>query len=98
MPSIASQIGFALCRLLPGNPIVVRVIRGGSKSVPHLWVRSAYLLVLFLLVLIMSVGLSAGDSLNQRAKQSAKIFEWVSILQLAFTCLLAPIFAASALT
>lgn len=86
--------------LLPGNPIVVRVVQGGSRRTQHLWVRMAYLGALIVLVLIglMSGGGLGGEvSLNQLAKAGANLFALVAFGQVIFVCLLAPLFMAAAL-
>jgi len=92
------DIGLALWRLLPGNPIVVRVVSGGSKRIPHLWTRAGYLLILLFVVLISSWSSSTSGSLSEQAKSSTRVFEIVSVLQLAMMCLLAPVFTAGAIS
>ena len=87
--------------LLPGNPILVRVVAMGSKRVRHLWARLAYLLVLFLVLLIMGSGLmQAGreSSLAELAKNSTQTFYSVSLVQLFLMSFIAPIFCAAAIT
>ena len=71
MRPIVSDIGISLWRLLPGNPIVVRVIQIGSKRSQHFWARVGYLLVLFFVMLIMqlSLGSSAGSLVKKIASQ-----------------------------
>ena len=92
------DLAYALWRLLPGNPIVTRVVSTGSKRLPHLWTRAAYLIILFLVVLAGSWSMSANDSLSDRAKSATQVFYTVSLLQLAMMSLLAPIFAAGAIS
>ncbi len=86
--------------LLPANPIVVRVVQGGSRRTRHLWVRMSYLGALILLVLIGLItggGLGGEVSLNELAKSGAKLFALVAYGQVIFVCLLAPLFMAAAL-
>ena len=50
-----------LLRLLPTNPICMRLVQGGSKRMRHLYIRSGYLavmIVVLLFVLLQSVGTS----------------------------------------
>ncbi len=98
MADLGKAVGLAAWRLLLANPIVVRVVSIGSKRLPHLWTRAIYLVLLFLVVLVMSLGSTSGGSLSERAKSATRVFEWVSILQLAMMCLLAPVFTAGAIS
>ncbi len=90
-----------LWRLLPGNPILLRVVETGGKRRRDLIIRCAYLGLLILLVLFSlynssSVGDSA--SLADLAKTSAGVFQSLSYLQLGLVALLAPVFTAGAIT
>lgn len=98
MRPIVADVGLALWRLIPANPIVVRVVKGGSKRMQHLWVRVVYLLVLLFVMLVMLPWGTAGASLADLAKSSTNVFEYISILQLAMMCLLAPVFTAGAIS
>ena len=99
MRPIVTDMGVALWRLLPANPIVVRVVQGGSKRRRHLWIRIAYLLTLLFVMLLLQMWLGqSGGSLADLAKSSTRMFEYISILQLAMMCFLAPIFTASAIS
>ena len=99
MRPIVEDVAVSLWRLLPANPIVVRVVQGSSKRVQHLWVRVLYLVVLFFVVLVMQIPqMSSGTSLGELAKSSSRVFELISILQLAMMCFLAPIFTAGAIS
>ncbi|MHC4441899.1 MAG: ABC transporter permease [Planctomycetota bacterium] len=99
MRSILNDILLAIWRLVPANPIVVRVVQGGSKRIQHMWARVGYLMVLFFVMLIMQLSLgSSRGSLATMAKTSTQIFEFISILQLALMCFLAPVFTAGAIT
>lgn len=98
MQAIIHQLGLSLWRLLPGNPIVVRVVQGGSKRMQHLWIRAGYLLVLLFAVLIVQLGMEQSGSLANLAKASTRVFTWVSLIQLAMMCFLAPVFTAGAIS
>ncbi len=100
MKSILAEIGLWLWQLLPGNPIFVRVVFGGSKRVRHLWIRSGYLGILLLVLLIsqMGVGWTSSGSLVSLAKSASQTFTYVSYVQLALMCFLAPVFTAGAIT
>jgi ABC-type transport system involved in multi-copper enzyme maturation permease subunit len=90
-------------RLLPANPILLRVIETKSKRRFDLFVRCGYLGVLVAIVLFAlasgaaSTGGGAG-SLGDLAKSSAQLFQTLSYAQLALVCFLAPIFTAGAIT
>jgi len=99
MRPILSDIALSFWRLLPANPIVVRVVQGGSKRAQHLWARAGYLLILLFVMLATQLAQGdTGDSLAERAKTSTRVFELISILQLAMMCFLAPVFTAGAIT
>ena len=87
-------------RLLPANPLLVRVVQGGSRRQTHLWVRMGYLGALIVLVLIgLMVGGGLGtQSLTDLAKAGTRVFAVVSYGQVILVCLLAPLFMAGALS
>jgi ABC-type transport system involved in multi-copper enzyme maturation permease subunit len=88
-----------LLRLLLTNPICMRLIQGGSRRLRHLYIRSAYLgimIVVLLFVLLQSVA-EGGGSMRDLAAGGATMFEYVSILQVALICILAPVFMAGAI-
>src|SRR5947207_14005152 len=90
-----------LWRLIPANPILLRVVEAGGKRRRDLFVRCGYLGLLILVVifsLIASSGTLGGGSLGELAKVSSKLFQQMSYLQLALVALLAPIFTAGAIT
>src|ERR1041385_8558092 len=94
-------IGNYLWRLIPANPILVRVVQAGGKRKRDLLIRCAYLGILLFLViflLLQSAGNLASASLSDLSKQSSEIFSQMSFLQLALVALLAPIFTAGAIT
>ncbi len=87
--------------MLLGNPMVVRIVKGGSVRMRDMWIRMGYLGALILLVFI---GLMAGEGLGQDvsmsmlAKSGAKVFMITAYGQVALVCLLAPLFMASAIS
>ena len=97
-----SQIGTFLWRLLPGNPILLRVVEAGGKRRRDMFVRCGYLGLLIAIVIfsLFSGGAqSTGiQSLSDLAKTSALLFKNLSYFQLGLVALLAPIFTAGAIT
>ncbi len=98
--SILRDIGLWLWRLLPANPILVRVVSAGGKRSRHLWARVIYLVVLFVVMLVFgSKGLSTqAVSLADLAKQATVTFMAVSLVQLFLMSFIAPVFTAGAIT
>ena len=91
-----------LWRLLPGNPMVVRIVEGGSRRMRHLWVRMGYLGALISLVLIgllsaSGPGLGGEASLTDLAKSGTWVFAVIAYGQVILVCLLAPLFMAAAI-
>ena len=89
-----------LWRLIPANPILLRVVESGGKRVRDLFIRCTYLGLLVALVVfpLMTSSESSSADLASLAKTSAKIFQNMSYLQLGLVALLAPIFTAGAIT
>src|ERR1700759_5489278 len=90
-----------LWRLLPANPILLRVVETGGKRKRDLFIRCGYLGLLVLLVvfaLVTSSTSTSGTNLADLTKTSSKIFSSMSYVQLALVALLAPIFTAGAIT
>src|SRR3954471_6947699 len=89
-------------RLVPANPILLRVVEAGGRRRRDLFIRCAYLgLLVFVVITSLISGqgqISSGASLNDLAKMSDKIFHSMSYLQLGLVALLAPIFTAGAIT
>src|SRR3954462_6969561 len=88
-------------RLLPGNPILRRVVETGGKRRRDLFIRCGYL-GLLIGVVVFSL-LSSGDSftgmsLDKLAKVSAQLFRTTSYWQLGLVAFLAPVFTAGAIT
>ncbi|CAN5419080.1 hypothetical protein BH10PLA1_BH10PLA1_01300 [soil metagenome] len=86
-----------LWRLVPANPILLRVVDSGGKRRRDLFIRCGYLGLLVFFVVFACIG-SSGTSLNDLSKTSGWIFQEMSYLQLALVALLAPIFTAGAIT
>jgi ABC-type transport system involved in multi-copper enzyme maturation permease subunit len=89
-----------LWRLLPANPILLRVVEAGGKRTRDLAIRCLYLglLVVFVIFSLFSVSSTGGTSLTDLSNGSRLIFERMSYLQLGLVALLAPIFTAGAIT
>ena len=88
-----------ILRLLPANPLCLRVVRNSSRRSRQLLVRGGFLGLLILLTLgMLLVTVSSGSmSLRVLASSGATIFNWVSTLQILLVCLLTPIFMAGAI-
>ncbi|MCB9856763.1 MAG: ABC transporter permease subunit [Phycisphaerales bacterium] len=101
MPTIVKDLGLWFWRLVPANPILVRVVQSGGRRKRHLWIRLGYLSIMAIAVVIgialMQAPGSTG-SLAEFAKQATKVFKSVSLIQLGMVCVLAPVFAAAAIT
>jgi ABC-type transport system involved in multi-copper enzyme maturation permease subunit len=97
---ILRDIGLWLWRLLPGNPILLRVVSAAGKRSRHLWARLVYLLALMTVFLITGgLLLGGGDqSLADLAKKATQTFTAVSIVQLFLMSFVAPVFCAGAIT
>lgn len=89
-----------LWRLLPGNPILLRVVEAGGKRKRDLAIRCIYLglLVFFVIFALFSNSQTNTVSLTDLSNSSRQIFRQMSYLQLALVALLAPIFTAGAIT
>lgn len=88
-------------RLIPANPILVRVVESGGKRRRDVFFRCGYLGLLIAVVLFSlanSNGAGGGKDLSALAKTSSGIFQSMSYLQLGLVALLAPIFTAGAIT
>jgi ABC-type transport system involved in multi-copper enzyme maturation permease subunit len=97
---ILKDISLWLWRLLPANPILVRVVSAGGKRSRHHWARVVYLVVLFVVMLVVGTsGLRTGAaSLAELAKQATQTFMAVSLVQLFLMSFIAPVFTAGAIT
>ncbi len=86
--------------LLPANPMVVRIVQGGSRRGRHLAVRSVYLGALIMLVvlsLLTGGGMNHNATLTDLAKAGTHLFEIVAYGQVVLICLLSPLFMAGAI-
>lgn len=88
-----------LLRLLPTNPICMRLVQGGSRRIRHLYIRAGYLAVMIIVLLFVLLSSVGGGSLSMRqlAGAGASMFQIVSYLQVALICLLTPVFMAGAI-
>jgi ABC-type transport system involved in multi-copper enzyme maturation permease subunit len=92
-------IGNYLFRLIPANPILLRVVETNSKRKRDLLFRCIYLGALLGLVLFLLVQVTGQMSdIAELTKQSGQIFRKLSYAQLMLVALLSPIFTASAIT
>src|SRR5215212_136573 len=95
-------VGDYLWRLLPANPILLRVVETGGKKKRDLFIRCGYLALLIIVVvfaLISSSNAATGSmSLTDLTTTSKNTFRMMSYLQLTLVALLAPIFTAGAIT
>ncbi|MEM1108136.1 MAG: hypothetical protein AAGH99_05530 [Planctomycetota bacterium] len=93
-------IGRYFWRLGPGNPMVVRIVEGGSRRTQHLFVRMSYLGLLVILVvigLLSGGGLGENVSLGNLAIAGSQVFRLIAYGQVLGVCLLAPLFMAGAI-
>ena len=87
-----------LLRLVPLNPIVIRLVQGGSRRGRHGVLRSAYLaLLIAVLTALLLPGQGQAIQYQQLAVKGAGAFEIVAYLQIALICILAPVFMAGAI-
>lgn len=93
-------VGDYLWRLLPANPILLRVVESGGKKKRDLAIRCTYLglLVAFAVFSFFSYRSTGNTSLTDLSNASRGIFKQMSYLQLGLVALLAPIFTAGAIT
>ncbi len=88
-----------LWRLIPGNPILRRVVENAGKKRRDMVIRCTYLglLVAVVLYTLWTSGEDFGD-LAALARESTLLFQQMSYLQLGLVALLSPIFTAGAIT
>jgi ABC-type transport system involved in multi-copper enzyme maturation permease subunit len=97
MPPV-TNVGRWLLTLLPLNPICVRLVQSGSRRLRHLYIRSAYLGVLIIVLLILLLQSNAAvQNYRDLAAAGAAAFQWVAYLQLGLICILTPVFMAGAI-
>ena len=86
--------------LIPANPLLVRVVHGGSGRLRHLWVRLGYLGTLIVLVmfgLLTGGGMAQDATLVELAKSGSQVFFIVAYGQVVLICLLSPLFMSGAI-
>lgn len=99
MTAIFRDLGLWFWRLVPANPILVRVVYAGGRRPLHFWIRLGYLVTIAAIVVIGVLALQSGvRSLTELAKNASRVFEIVAQAQVLFVCILAPVFAAGAIT
>jgi len=74
----------------------MRLVSGGSKRTRHLYIRSGYLAIMVIALLLMLLRVPSGN-LQVLASAGANAFQFVAYVQLAMICLLAPVFMAGAI-
>ncbi len=84
-----------LLALGPTNAVALRIVKGASNRTRHLMIRSVYLGVLMVLVVISLLG--PGGSMKDLAQRGASAFTLISYGQVAAICLLTPIFMGGAI-
>jgi ABC-type transport system involved in multi-copper enzyme maturation permease subunit len=87
-----------LLRLIPTNPICMRLVQGGSRRNRHLFIRSGYLALMIFVLMFALLGTIVGSpSIRDLARAGAQTFTWISYQQVALICLLTPVFMAGAI-
>ncbi|MBM4113354.1 MAG: hypothetical protein FJ253_08280 [Phycisphaerae bacterium] len=84
-----------LSRLLPTNPICMRLVEGGSRRTRHLLIRSAYLGILMVLLFFALAG--SPGTLKELAQRGALASTTAAFVQVGLICILTPIFMAGAI-
>lgn len=86
-------------RLWATNPIAVRLVQSGSRRTKHMYIRSAYLAVLIvvLLWLLLVTSSQVGMSYRKLASSAAEAFTVIAYLQIFLICVLAPVFMGGAI-
>ena len=98
MNGVTRDLGSWFWRLLPANPILVRVVSMGGKRMRHFLARLTYLGVMLVVMVIFGTGFFGDRSLAELAKSSTQTFMWVSLVQLFLMSFIAPVFTAGAIT
>src|SRR5262249_14375415 len=89
-------------RLLPANPILLRVVETGGKKKRDLFIRCGYL-ALLIIVVVFALATSGGQSsravlLSALPNTRKQTFRYMSYIPLMLVSMLAPIFTAGAIT
>ena len=85
----------SVLRLLPLNPICLRLVQGGSRRTRHLYIRTGFLALMIVILLFALLG--SGTSLRDLAQRGSNAFQVVSYGQVALICLLTPVFMGGAI-
>ncbi|WP_428389020.1 hypothetical protein [Mucisphaera sp.] len=87
-------------QLIPGNPMLQRIVFTSSRRMPHFWLRLGFLgaLIVLLLVALFAGGafFTTGDA-GQLAAAGSQLFATIAYGQLVLLCLLTPVFLGAAL-
>ncbi|MGD9790034.1 MAG: ABC transporter permease [Phycisphaerales bacterium] len=88
-----------LLRLVPLNPIAVRLVQNGSRRARHMYIRSAYLALLIVALLwLLLIKTSAGSlSYRELAAAASTAFAAIANVQVFLICILAPVFMGAAI-
>jgi len=84
-----------LSRLLPTNPICMRLVQGGSRRTRHLLIRGGYLGLLMVLLFFALLGQEG--SMKELAQRGAAASTVAAFAQVGLICILTPIFMAGAI-
>ena len=86
-------------RFGPLNPIALRLVANGSRRMKHMYIRSAYLAVLIIVLLwsLLIRGGSAQLGYRELAQAGAASFLVIAYLQIGLICVIAPVFMAGAI-
>jgi ABC-type transport system involved in multi-copper enzyme maturation permease subunit len=82
----------------PTNPIIGRIVRSAAPKLSYTLMRYGYLGAVTMLLLVLMLVAGLGDTPGDQARRGAMIFNWLAWLQLALLSLMAPVFAAGAIT
>ena len=82
----------------PTNPIIGRIVRSAAPKLSYTLMRYGFLAGIVLLMLFAMLFSGLGGSPKDLAKRGATIFNSLAWLQLGMICIIAPVFAAGAIT
>ena len=86
--------------LLPANPMLLRIVKGGSVRQRDFYVRLGYLSAMIALVffgLVSGNAISGTLSITEMAKAGAQTFNVISFGQVSLVCLIAPLYMSGAI-
>lgn len=102
MQALLHDLALWFWRLVPANPILLRVVSAGGRRTQHLVIRAGYLIALGLVVAVgviwVQSNAGAAASLADLAKSATQVFKYLSMIQLGMVCILAPLLTAAAIT